>query len=117
MISISNALHALNITEWVLRGEPTNESEFNAMFSKVVGEDANGSAIESSDPADFGVTWTQVKAKQAELESDYTAKEYQRSRAAEYPSLAEQLDYIYHNGVEAWKTDIIDPIKARYPKP
>jgi hypothetical protein len=32
-------------------------------------------------------------------------------------TLAEQLDYIYHNGVEAWKTDIIDPIKARYPKP
>jgi len=58
-----------------------------------------------------------VSAKQAELEAAYTAKAYQRSRAAEYPPLAEQLDYIYHNGVEAWKTDIIDPIKARYPKP
>lgn len=42
---------------------------------------------------------------------------YKFQRAAEYPSLAEQLDYIYHNGVEAWKTDIIDPIKTRYPKP
>ena len=58
-----------------------------------------------------------VSAKQAQLEAAYTAKEYQRSRATEYPSLAEQLDYIYHNGVEAWKTDIIDPIKTRYPKP
>jgi len=58
-----------------------------------------------------------VSAKQAELEAAYTAKAYQRSRAAEYPPLAEQLDYIYHNGVEAWKTDIIDPIKTRYPKP
>ena len=58
-----------------------------------------------------------VSAKQAELEAAYAAKEYQRSRASEYPSLAEQLDYIYHNGVEAWKTDIIDPIKTRYPKP
>jgi len=58
-----------------------------------------------------------VSAKQVELEADYTAKAYQRSRAAEYPPLAEQLDYIYHNGVEAWKTDIIDPIKTRYPKP
>jgi hypothetical protein len=44
-------------------------------------------------------------------------EQYKYDRAAEYPSLAEQLDYIYHNGVEAWKTDIIDPIKARYPKP
>jgi len=52
-----------------------------------------------------------------DAETQYTAKAYQRSRAAEYPPLAEQLDYIYHNGVEAWKTDIIDPIKTRYPKP
>lgn len=43
--------------------------------------------------------------------------QYIEDRQREYPPLAEQLDYIYHNGVEAWKTDIIDPIKARYPKP
>jgi len=67
MSSISTALQALEITEWVLRGEPTSEVEFNAMFSKVVGADVNGSAIESSDPADFGVTWAQVKAKYDEL--------------------------------------------------
>jgi len=67
MISISTALQSLGITEWVLRGEPTSEVEFNAMFTKVVGTDAHGSAIESSDPADFGVTWTQVKAKYDEL--------------------------------------------------
>ena len=67
MSSISTALQALEITEWVLRGEPTSEVEFNAMFTKVVGTDAHGSAIESSDPADFGVTWTQVKAKYDEL--------------------------------------------------
>ena len=66
-MNIANALQSLGITEWVLRGEPTSEAEFDAMFSKVVGADANGSAIESSDPADFGVTWTQVKAKYDEL--------------------------------------------------
>ena len=67
MIDISKSLFDLNITGWVLRGKPTNESEFNAMFRKVVGEDDNGSAIESSDPADFGVTWAEVKAKYDEL--------------------------------------------------
>ena len=67
MASIAQALSELNITEWVLRGEPTTEAEFNEMFRKVTGADANGSAIESSDPADFGVTWTEVSAKQAEL--------------------------------------------------
>ena len=34
-----------------------------------------------------------------------------------YPSIGEQLDYIYHNGIEKWKTDIVDPVKAKYPKP
>ena len=66
-MSILQALQALDITEWVLRGEPTNETEFNAMFSKVVGSDENNTAIESSDPADFGVTWAEVKAKYDEL--------------------------------------------------
>jgi len=66
-MNIVNALQALNTTEWVLRGEPTSEAEFNIMFSKVVGANDNGSAIESSDPADFGVTWAEVKAKYDEL--------------------------------------------------
>lgn len=34
-----------------------------------------------------------------------------------YPSIEEQLDYIYHNGIEAWKTDVINPVKTRFPKP
>jgi hypothetical protein len=64
-------------------------------------------------------TEAEVNAKLTELQTawDEANAPYKLSRAAEYPSLAEQLDYIYHNGVEAWKTDIIDPIKARYPKP
>ena len=33
-----------------------------------------------------------------------------------YPSVEEQLDYIYHHGLDAWKTDIIDPIKNEFPK-
>jgi len=43
--------------------------------------------------------------------------EYKYSRAEEYPPLTEQLDYIYHNGVEAWKADMIQPVKDKYPKP
>ena len=54
MTTIAQALTSLGVTEWVLRGEPTNEEEFNAMFRKVTGADSNGSAIESSDPKDWG---------------------------------------------------------------
>ena len=38
-------------------------------------------------------------------------------RIGEYPDYGAQLDYIYHNGIDKWKTDIVDPVKAKYPKP
>ena len=67
MTDIATALNKLQVTEWVLRGEPTSEAEFNSMFRKVTGEDASGSAIESDNPSDWGVTWAQVSAKKTEL--------------------------------------------------
>ena len=42
---------------------------------------------------------------------------YIDDRAKEYPSWQYQLDFIYHNGIDKWKTDIVDPVKAKYPKP
>ena len=64
MTTIANALTELGVTEWVLRGEPTTEAEFNEMFRKVVGADANGTAIESTD---HGIAWATVSAKKDEL--------------------------------------------------
>ena len=64
MTTIANALSELGVTEWVLRGEPTTEAEFNEMFRKVTGADANGTAIESTD---HDVTWASVSAKKDEL--------------------------------------------------
>lgn len=43
-------------------------------------------------------------------------EQYKYQRQQEYPSIADQLDYIYHNGVDAWKKDMIDPVKNKYPK-
>ena len=67
MTDIATALTELGVTEWVLRGEPTNQTEFETMFRKVMGSDSNGSAIESSDPNNFGTTWAAVSAKKDEL--------------------------------------------------
>jgi hypothetical protein len=67
MTTIANAISALGIREWVLRGEPTSETEFNSMFRKVTGSN-NGTAIESSTPSDFGTTWKAVSDKKKELE-------------------------------------------------
>ena len=80
MASVSDALTDLGITEWVLRGEPTTEGEFNASFRKITGEDANGSAIESDDTDDFGVTWSQITAKQTALDNAAPMKELRRQR-------------------------------------
>lgn len=44
-------------------------------------------------------------------------QKYKQQRAYEYPDIGTQLDYIYHNGIDKWKTDIVDPVKAKYPKP
>ena len=80
MASISEALSALNITEWTMTGEPTTEEEFNAQFKKVTGVDSNGTGILSSDPDDFGVTWSQVSAKKTELTNAEPMKELRRQR-------------------------------------
>lgn len=69
MATIQEALYKLGIKEWVIMGEPKNETEFKSMFKKVTGEDSSGSAILSSKESDFGVTWSQIKAKKTELET------------------------------------------------
>ena len=80
MTTIANALSELGVTEWVLRGEPTTEAEFNEMFRKVTGSDANGTAIESSDPSDWGTTWAAVSAKKDELVAAQPLKELREER-------------------------------------
>jgi len=56
-----------------------------------------------------------ILAKQKKLQTAYDNNAYQRSRAIEYPSIADQLDDIYHNGVDEWKKTI-KAVKDKYPK-
>ena len=116
MIRVIDALSSLGIKDVVVYGRPSNESEFNKMAKKVIGKDENKNAILSSDPNDFGVTWSQVSTKIAELQAQYEANEYQRQRAVAYPTWQDQLDKIYHEGIDAWKAEI-QTIKDQYPKP
>lgn len=89
MASVAEALSDLGIKEWVLRGEPTTEAEFNQMFRKVTGADDNGTAVESSNPDDFGTDWATVSAKQAEL----TAAEPMKALRAERNRLIAETDW------------------------
>ena len=45
-----------------------------------------------------------------------TANAYKEQRASAYPSIADQLDKIYHSGIDAWKAQIA-AVKQEYPKP
>lgn len=40
---------------------------------------------------------------------------YKYQRAAEYPSIADQLDKIFHDGIDEWK-ETIQAVKDKYPK-
>ena len=60
-MSISRALDALGITNFKLEGDPATEEEFNESFIKITGSDSEGVAIESTSPAEFGVTWAEIQ--------------------------------------------------------
>ena len=61
------------------------------------------------------VTSAEIDAEKARLLTEWTAQEYARNRATEYPALAEQLDEIFHNGIDSWKA-VIKVTKDKYPK-
>ena len=62
------------------------------------------------------ISQADIEAKIIELQAEYDALEYSRNRANEYPSWQDQLDDIYHNGIDAWKATI-KATKDKYPKP
>ena len=53
----------------------------------------------------------EAKAKQ----DAYDNVSYSEKRRREYPNIADQLDDIYHNGIDAWKATI-KVTKDKYPK-
>jgi len=84
----------------------------NAKFT-VFAEDASTVVwLEDTTP----IAEADILTKQKELQTAYENNAYQRNRANEYPSMADQLDDIYHNGVDEWKKTI-KAVKDKYPKP
>jgi hypothetical protein len=62
-------------------------------------------------------TQSEIDAEMVRLEAEWTALEYARKRQAEYPDWGTQLNKIYDDGITKWKAEMVDPIKAKYPKP
>ena len=89
--------------EWTLDGSPKNEEEFVAAFTM---HKANGVELP---------TWNKLQTELVVMKAEYDAKEYQRKREPEYPSIPDQLDDLYHNGIDGWKATI-KVTKDKYPK-
>jgi hypothetical protein len=60
-------------------------------------------------------TEAEITAEVARLQAEYDNNAYQRQRATAYPSIADQLDTIYHEGLDAWKATIL-AVKEEFPK-
>ena len=71
------------------------------------------SVIKDAEGKNVVVEQSKIDAARVELDK----LNYQTERKREYPDWGVQLDYIYHNGIDKWKTDIVDPVKTKYPKP
>ena len=78
-------------------------------------DDFTGGAFKE-DGTPITLVQSEIDAARAALDSEAAALAYQGQRKAEYPSIEDQLDTIYHSGVAGWKTTI-KAIKDKYPKP
>ena len=56
-----------------------------------------------------------VEYDEATVQAYIDANAYKGLRQAEYPSIADQLDTLYHGGLDAWKAQI-KTVKDKYPK-
>ena len=49
-------------------------------------------------------------------QSDFDTQAYARNRQADYPDWGTQLNKIYDSGIDKWKSGMVDPVKAKWPK-
>ena len=100
--TIAETIKAIDTNaSFIINGEVTNENEFN-----------NNVNFKSTP-----VSWSDVSAKQAELQAEYDSREYARNRKAEYDQL-NQFEMQFddkENSTTTW-VDKINEIKGRHPK-
>ena len=61
-------------------------------------------------------TQKEIDDKIDELVAVWETEEYARNRAKDYPDTGEQFNKIYDDGIDKWKSEMVDPVKAKWPK-
>ena len=75
--------------------------------------------IEIWDKNELGIaqpTKATIDTKLAEMQAAHDALAWSRHRESEYPDMGEQFNKIYDDGLTKWKSEMIDPVKAKWPK-
>ena len=72
-------------------------------------------AVKTVEDKAFDVDGNEITLNMTNINNWVDPNAYVDKRVAEYPSMADQLDDIYHNGVDAWKATI-KAVKDKYPK-
>jgi hypothetical protein len=92
-----------------------HEAIYKAYAGTVVSIDDSAGAFDK-DGKSVTLEQSKIDTARTELNTAAAAIAYQGQRRAEYPSIEDQLDDIYHNGIDAWKATI-KVTKDKYPKP
>lgn len=87
--------------------------ELYATAVLIMGDTVDNVVVKDDNGDEVSIVAEDVTAKITELEN---ANNYKTARALEYPSIADQLDEIFHNGIDSWKA-IIQQVKDDNPKP
>ena len=87
--------------------------------SKIVTKHGSGENLVTTDESgtEISLDKTALEAEIKKIQAELDATKYQEDRRIAYPPIGDQLDYIYHNGIDKWKTEVVDPVKKKYPKP
>ena len=72
-------------------------------------------AVKTVEDKAFDVDGNEITLNMTNINNWVDPNAYVDKRLAEYPSIADQLDDIYHNGVDEWKKTI-KAVKDKYPK-
>ena len=98
MVDTAQAIQSLKPNaEWILRGD-----------------DFDG--LEWLDTKQTKPTESEIDAEKKRLQAEYDAQAYSRNRQADYPDWGTQLNKIYDDGITKWKSEMVDPVKAKWPK-
>lgn len=84
-----------------------NHKAIRALYSNVVSIDDGAGA--------FDAQGNQVEIDMDAVNAWVDPEAYKAKRQQAYPSIADQLDILYHSGFDAWKS-AIQAVKSRYPK-